>query len=250
MNITPPLVWDLLLAAVMGLTLWYSYRLGLLAALLNLLGTAAAFVLSAWASRPGAAWLYDRFVHQRVVDSVSQRLDAFSLGGLTADNLVGLGSLGPVRGALLPGLASLLEEAVPGLTFFSRQSSMETASAVLDEVGAGAQLAQAIARTAVQPVVTNILSIAVFFVLFSLTAFVVRLLVKLGRGVNHIPLVGGLNRLAGLGLGLLYAGLLAYALALGLALIAGLSRGKIPLLTTDILAETTLISRLIALRLR
>lgn len=251
MNLSPPLVWDILLVAVMAVTVWYSYRMGLLAALFNLLGTAAAFVLSAWASKPGAAWLYDRFVQQRMVEAVSRQIEDFSasLGGLSPDSLGGLADLGPVRQALLPALANMLEEAIPGLDFFSRQSSMDTANAVLDQVGAGTQLAQAIVRTAVEPVVTSILGIAVFFVLFTLAALAVRLLVKLGRGVNHIPLVGGLNRLAGLALGLLYAGLLAYALSLGLALAAGLSAGRIPWLTTGILEETILISRLIALRL-
>ena len=249
MELTVSIALDIILVVLMISIVYKSYRRGFLASLFNLLGTVVSYTLAAMFSRPISGWIYDSFIEERAVAAIEGKLAEVSVGGMTLDNLAGFAEIADFRDTLVRGIAGALEEVCPGLEFFSRSSSADTAASVLDQIRDGTAIAQAVADRAVEPAVINILSIGVFFVLFSVVMFVVRMLVRMGRGVNHVPLVGGLNRLAGLALGVVYAGMLGYVLSLGLALVAGLSGDAIPFLTIPILEDTHLISRLISLRL-
>ena len=88
----------------------------------------------------------------------------------------------------------------------------------------------AIAQVAVRPMVLTVLQTAVFFLVLFLAGIVVRVVVRMGQGVNRIPLVGGLNRMA------------------GLLLLAGLGGNRWEWLNSGILQDTILIRRFLSLR--
>ena len=76
----------------------------------------------------------------------------------------------------------------------------------------------------------------------------VRLLTGLALGVNHIPLVGGVNRLAGLLCGGVYALLVGYLVSAALVFLTGVSQNRWEYLNSGILRETWLIQGLLSLR--
>ncbi len=75
-----------------------------------------------------------------------------------------------------------------------------------------------------------------------------RVVVRMGQGVNRIPLIGGLNRMAGLLCGAVYALLLGYVISAGLLLLAGLGGNRWEWLNSGILQDTILIRRFLSLR--
>ena len=79
-------------------------------------------------------------------------------------------------------------------------------------------------------------------VLFVLLCMIVRwvfaLLVRMMRGVNLIPLVGGANRLLGLVLGLVTGAFDCWLLALLLWFAASITTGQIDWLTTGVLQRS------------
>ena len=246
MTFTVSMALDLILALLLVKVVYDCWRRGFLAVLLKLAGTVASYILAALLSRPVSVWIYHRFLETRVVEAIAQRLPD-AINDLTPGDLAALEGLAQFKETITEALAQAMESL--DLTFFSGVDSAGAAQSVVEKVESGTTAAQAIAEAAVQPAVITLLSIGVFFVLFSLVMILVRALVRMGRGVNHVPLVGGVNRLAGLGLGVIYAGVLGYLIALGLTLVAGISGGKIPFLTTAVLEDTTLIRWLIHLKL-
>lgn len=80
-----------------------------------------------------------------------------------------------------------------------------------------------------------------FLVIFSIISLVFRFLVSLGRGVNHIPVVGQLNQLLGLGVGVVKAAIEGYIAVLLLMLIVGLTKGSLDFLNYQVLEDTVLI---------
>ena len=231
---------DVLLLVLMMMVAYRSYKQGLIAALIKVIGTVASYVLAALFSGPISDWIYEKFLQRRIVQMVSDRLPSELQG--YADTLSGAGGyLGQIKGVITRALAENLENISPGLPFFTGRDSAAMAESVVEQVEGGASLAQAIADAAVRPMATFLLGIGVFFVILTVVMFLVRVFVRMGRGVNKVPLLGGVNRLGGLALGLLYAAAMGYALALGLALVTGITGNKIPFLTTHILEGTYLV---------
>ena len=119
---------------------------------------------------------------------------------------------------------------------------------LLDLLGPGMDPAHAVAQVAVRPLVLTVLEIAVFFLVLFAVGLVVRLLTGLALGVNHIPLVGGVNRLAGLLCGGVYALLVGYLVSAALVFLTGVSQNRWEYLNSGILRETWLIQGLLSLR--
>ena len=121
-------------------------------------------------------------------------------------------------------------------------NNTEAADAIFGKITEGYRtVAEAVTEVVVGPAVEFILRIVVFFVVFLLIMLVVRLLVSLGKGFNHVPLVGGVNRLLGLGLGLVHAAVVGYLITVALLLVIAVSGNKWEFLNYSVLEDTKLI---------
>ena len=105
----------------------------------------------------------------------------------------------------------------------------------------GSTLAEAVVDTVMAPVILFLIQAVCFLVIFSIISLVFRFLVSLGRGVNHIPVVGQLNQLLGLGVGVVKAAIEGYIAVLLLMLIVGLTKGSLDFLNYQVLEDTVLI---------
>lgn len=234
------LVLDLILVLFLIKTVYDCYRKGFLAVVIKVVGTVASFLLALTFSGPLSDWIYTRFLETTVVNTIAEKLPS-GVGGLTMDGIGGLDTLMQFKDTAAAYISQALESLNPAWTFFSPADGAATTDAVVTQVQNGLTIAQAVAESAVRPTVTALLSIICFFVLFTVIMFVVKLLVRVGRGANEIPLVGGVNRLAGIAIGVVYAGVLGYIISMGLALVAGITGGVIPFLTPQVLADTWVI---------
>ena len=242
MSIPMNILLDLALGLCLLSILYTSWRRGFVASFIRLVGTAAGFLLASFLSGPGSERLYGSLLEERVEQYVGDTL--LAPGSPLLEALAGLDQAGS---AAIQAVSGFLAQ--QGLDFYSPQDAGQMGTDILDRITqGGSDPAAAITQVAVKPLVMTVLETAIFFLLLFLTGILVRMAVRVGLGVNRIPLVGGMNRLAGLLCGAVYALLVGYVVSMGLLLLAGLGKNQWDHLNSDVLQETFLIRRFLELR--
>ena len=89
-----------------------------------------------------------------------------------------------------------------------------------------------------EPLFLPLVQVVLFVLLCLVVRWVFALLVRLLRGVNALPLLGGANRLLGLCLGLVTGALDCWLVALALGFAAGITAGKLDWLTPAALQQS------------
>ena len=242
MSIPMNILLDLALGLCLLSILYTSWRRGFVASCIRLVGTAAGFLLASFLSGPVSERLYGSLLEERVEQYVGDTL--LAPGSPLLEALAGLDQAGS---AAIQAVSGFLAQ--QGLDFYSPQDAGQMGTDILDRITqGGSDPAAAITQVAVKPLVMTVLETAIFFLLLFLTGILVRMAVRVGLGVNRIPLVGGMNRLAGLLCGAVYALLVGYVVSMGLLLLAGLGKNQWDHLNSDVLQETFLIRRFLELR--
>ncbi len=237
MDLPMNMILDVVLGLILLSILYTSWRRGFVASFVRLVGTAAGFLLASFLSRPAAERIYAGFLEEKVENYVSGTL--LAQGSPLLEALAGSAAIQAISGFL----------AEQGLDFYSSSDAGQMGQEIFSLIGEkGSDPASAIAQVAVRPMVLTVLQTAVFFLVLFLAGIVVRVVVRMGQGVNRIPLVGGLNRMAGLLCGAVYALLLGYVISAGLLLLAGLGGNRWEWLNSGILQDTILIRRFLSLR--
>ena len=242
MSIPMNILLDLALGLCLLSILYTSWRRVFVASFIRLVGTAAGFLLASFLSGPVSERLYGSLLEERVEQYVGDTL--LAPGSPLLEALAGLDQAGS---AAIQAVSGFLAQ--QGLDFYSPQDAGQMGTDILDRITqGGSDPAAAITQVAVKPLVMTVLETAIFFLLLFLTGILVRMAVRVGLGVNRIPLVGGMNRLAGLLCGAVYALLVGYVVSMGLLLLAGLGKNQWDHLNSDVLQETFLIRRFLELR--
>ena len=200
-------IYDLIFLAVFAFAAVASWQKGFLASLTELIGAVLGVGIAVWASRTLAPPIYDQFVSGSVSEKAETAL-AQSGGDLAA--------------------------AVQGMDFLP-ETVRETLAQLVQ--GAGNTLPDQI-TTALEPVVLPFVQVLLFVVLCMVVRWGFRLLVGLLRHVNGIPLLGGVNRLFGLAMGLVTGALDCWLLALLLWFIASVTAGSLEFLTLNVLDQS------------
>lgn len=235
MPIPMNIILDVALGLILLSILYNSWRRGFIVSLIRLAGTIAGFVLASFLKGPIAEWGYNTFLEERVEQYVSDAL--LSQGDAFSAALSGLDHAGSAAAQLLSGLL-----AERGLDFYSSQDAGQMGKEILGRITEkGMDPAAAIAQVAVRPLVMTILETAVFFLLLFVAGMLVRIIANVGLGINRIPVVGGLNRAAGLICGAAYALLVGYVVSSALVLLAGLGKNEWEFLNSAVLQKTVLV---------
>ena len=238
---------DLALGLILLSILYNSWRRGFVASFIRLAGTVASFLIASFLSRPLAERVYAIFLRERVEQYVSETLLAQGSPLLEALAGLDLGRLELAGGAASQAIAGFLSE--QGLDFYSAQDAGQMGRDICSRITEmGSDPVIAITQVAIKPLVMTVLETAFFFLLLFITGIAVRMAAQLGMGVNHIPLVGGMNRLAGLLCGAAYALLVGYVISSALLLLAGLGRNQWELINSSVLQNTVLIRHILELR--
>lgn len=200
-------IYDLLFLILYAYAAAASWRKGFLAGLTELIGAVLGVGVAVWASRTLAPPIYEQFVSGSVSEKVEAAV-AQSGGDLAA--------------------------AVQGMDFLPAAVRDTLAQLVQ---GVGDTLPEQI-TTALQPILLPFVQVLLFVVLCMVVRWVFRLLVGLLRHVNGVPLLGGVNRLFGLALGLVTGALDCWLLALLLWFLASVTAGSLEFLTFAILDKS------------
>lgn len=246
--VTPALFYDAAMLAVLVLIIWIGYRKGFVSMLLRTVGTVAAAVIAALASSPVSEWIYRSFFEARVTEYVSNQVENL-MNGLSDASLQAMASLETMQQTLVESISGILDATGLNISFFSGAGSTESlANSILDQIEQGVPAAEALAETAIEPAILMLLSMGVFLLSFLLLLIFVRVLAGIGKGINQVPVIGGVNRLLGFGLGVIYAGIIGYLLTLLLVFAAGLTGDSFRYFNTTVLQDTYLLSWFMGIR--
>lgn len=207
MSFTPALVYDCIFLIVFAFAAVKSWQKGFLAGLTELVGAVLGVGIAVWGSRTLAPDIYTRFFSDAVTAKVEQAV-AQSGGDMAA--------------------------AVQQLDFLP-EALRESAAAALQT--AGTQLPDKITAL-LEPLFLPLVQVVLFVLLCLIVRWAFALLVRLLRGVNAIPLLGGANRLLGLCLGLVTGALDCWLLALALWFVASVTTGKLDWLNISVLQRS------------
>lgn len=207
MSFSPALVYDFIFLAVFSFAAVKSWQKGFLAGLTELIGAVLGIGIASWGSRTLAPEVYLSFFS----DSVSTRVEqaVAQSGGDIAAAVQGLDFLPEsIRAALAAGLQTAADQ-LP-----------EKINALLE------------------PLFLPLVQVVLFVLLCVVVRWVFALLVRLLRGINGVPLVGGVNRLLGLALGLCTGALDCWLLALVLWFLVSVTAGGLDWLNTAVLQRS------------
>ncbi len=189
-----------------------AYRRGFLQSVVQTIGYIAASILAFWGSRVLSEAVYQLFFRDSLRGKLEEALIAASDSGDLAERLQ------KVAETLPQFLQNLLSSSGMGPDALAEQlhGSVEESAA---------QLSNVILETAIHPLLTMLLQGICFLILFSAAMVLVRCLVKLLRGVRHIPLVGTLNAVLGGVMGLIQAAVVWFVVAVAIDFIIALTGG-------------------------
>lgn len=212
------LILDGVLLVILAMVVWWYARRGFMAGLMQFVGNIASLLGALFLSQKVAPLLFERFLRGGFITRMEE--------AIARDGTVDVA-------ALLEQFAGFLPEQV-------QQKIIQSADELLS--AASPNLAQNLVAEVVEPLLTPIIAIVVFFVAFALCRFVVGFLVAVLTNMNKIPLVGGVNRLLGIGMGLL-AGLVdLYILLCAVWAVMVITGGNLPFLNEQVLAGSRIYS--------
>lgn len=207
MSFSPSFIYDLLFLAVFSFAAVKSWQKGFLAGLAELIGAVFGVGVAVWGSRTLAPGIYEKFLSDTVTEKVETAV-AQSGGDIAA--------------------------AVQGLDFLPDSLRTTLAEAIQT---AGGQLPEKV-TSLLEPVILPLVQVVLFVLLCVVVRWAFGLLIAVLRGINGVPLVGGVNQVLGLVLGLCTGALDCWLLALVLWFAASVTAGSLDWLNTAVLQRS------------
>lgn len=214
MSFSVGLIYDLVFAAILVITALHGRHQGLLAGLVGLVGAVLGVVGAVWAANWLAPVLYTDHIGVTVAQTVT-------------DALVNQGeNLPTVMEQYLGFLPKeVFDQVAQQLQIVLENSSADISRQVVD---------------ALEPIFLPLLQAVIFLVLCAVIRWVFRLLAKLLRHCNDLPIVGGVNQALGLVLGLVTGALDCWMLSLVLWGAASVTGGSLTWLSPEVLSGSFL----------
>ena len=207
MSFSPSFIYDLLFLAVFSFAAVKSWQKGFLAGLAELIGAVFGVGVAVWGSRTLAPGIYEKFLSDTVTEKVEAAV-AQSGGDIAA--------------------------AVQGLDFLPDSLRTTLTEAIQT---AGGQLPEKV-TSLLEPVILPLVQVVLFVLLCVVVRWAFGLLIAVLRGINGVPLVGGVNQVLGLVLGLCNGALDCWLLALVLWFLVSVTAGGLDWLNTAVLQRS------------
>lgn len=207
MSFSLSFIYDLLFLAVFSFAAVKSWQKGFLAGLAELIGAVFGVGVAVWGSRTLAPGIYEKFLSGTVTEKVEAAV-AQSGGDIAA--------------------------AVQGLDFLPDSLRTTLTEAIQT---AGGQLPEKV-TSLLEPVILPLVQVVLFVLLCVVVRWAFGLLIAVLRGINGVPLVGGVNQVLGLVLGLCTGALDCWLLALVLWFATSVTAGSLDWLNTAVLQRS------------
>lgn len=210
--------WDGLVLLILTLFVVKGVLKGALRSALSLLGVILTAYFSSILGKDLAAWLYDTFFKQSIINSVSDSINS-SIGQNTAD---------------------VIAQIVDNLPFISLLNpDLSNSATVVSAIESGSLTAANTVESVLSPIIIGFISILTTIFLFILISFAVRFLIRLILKVGKLPVLSQFNRILGGVLGLFSGTVIIMLLILILKLIAAFGSAN-QLLSDEVINSTYL----------
>lgn len=218
-TVSAGLVCDLICLGILLATALRYRRLGLLGGIVNLVGNLASLGAATFVSRKYAGVLFSGFLRPSIEKSIAETISSEGFDPLVIAEKYGSMLPKGIRERILEEVMECLDPSIP-------------------------HAAEAIVTQVVEPLILPLLSIVLFFVVYTVCRFLVSLLVTVLSGANHIPLAGGVNRSLGTIFGVVAGAVdifIFYCVAWSIMVITG---GKLPILDEALFAGSSVFALL------
>lgn len=217
-SIGPALILDVILIAVIVLTAFHYKKKGFVAGLLDLVGNLLALLVAWIASDRISPTVFENFFKQGLIEKITQTVQEQGTSGLTM---------------LVESFSSIL----PG------GMADEVTRSLQDILGSGApDLAVRIVDTILTPLIVPMITVVLFFIAFAVCKLVISMLVAVLTNINKIPVIGSVNELLGILVGVA-GGLLNVVLLLCLIwAVVAITNNNLPVLNNDMLSGSMMYS--------
>lgn len=217
-SIGPALILDVILIAVIVLTAFHYKKKGFVAGLLDLVGNLLALLVAWIASDRISPTVFENFFKQGLIEKITQTVQEQGTSGLTM---------------LVENFSSIL----PG------GMADEVTRSLQDILGSGApDLAVRIVDTILTPLIVPMITVVLFFIAFAVCKLVISMLVAVLTNINKIPVIGSVNELLGILVGVA-GGLLNVVLLLCLIwAVVAITNNNLPVLNNDMLSGSMMYS--------
>lgn len=176
---------------------------------MSLIGSVAGIIGGTYGTRVWAGGIYDKYVASHVTDVVADTLE--KTGGDLA-------------------------QAIHALTFLPQSIQQK----LIDTVSAASSNAVPQVVNALEPLFLPVIQAVVFLSVWIVVRVLCRMLGRVLRGINAIPLIGGLNRILGFAFGFVSGLLNCWIWSILLWVAANLTGGKLEFLTTATLNRSVI----------
>lgn len=217
-SIGPALILDVILIAMIVLTAFHYKKKGFVAGLLDLVGNLLALLVAWIASDRISPTVFENFFKQGLIEKITQTVQEQGTSGLTM---------------LVENFSSIL----PG------GMADEVTRSLQDILGSGApDLAVRIVDTILTPLIVPMITVVLFFIAFAVCKLVISMLVAVLTNINKIPVIGSVNELLGILVGVA-GGVLNVVLLLCLIwAVVAITNNNLPVLNHDMLSGSMMYS--------
>lgn len=217
-SIDPALILDVILIAVIVLTAFHYKKKGFVAGLLDLVGNLLALLVAWIASDRISPTVFENFFKQGLIEKITQTVQEQGISGLTM---------------LVENFSSIL----PG------GMADEVTRSLQEILGSGApDLAVRIVDTILTPLIVPMITVVLFFIAFAVCKLVISMLVAVLTNINKIPVIGSVNELLGILVGVA-GGVLNVVLLLCLIwAVVAITNNNLPVLNHDMLSGSMMYS--------
>ena len=226
---------DVVLIIMAVSIIWRCWSLGLVAALISLVGKAVAYVTAIVLSTPIATALYHQFFRAMTLDYVSNKLAEQGVGA-SMDIVNKAMELEEAKIELIAMIEQVMESAGLGAMMDVSEKSEDFISKITT---GNLSMAESLVDTFIQPLAIIVVRIFVFSIIFTMVSIVVGVIFKMGRKVNRIPIIGGVNHILGGAIGVVGAIMITYIVVMCLALLATVTNGTMAWISWSVLDQTT-----------
>ena len=217
-SIGPALILDVILIAVIVLTAFHYKKKGFVAGLLDLVGNLLALLVAWIASDRISPTVFENFFKQGLIEKITQTVQEQGTSGLTM---------------LVENFSSILPGGMAG----------EVTRSLQEILGSGApDLAVRIVDTILTPLIVPMITVVLFFIAFAVCKLVISMLVAVLTNINKIPVIGSVNELLGILVGVA-GGVLNVVLLLCLIwAVVAITNNNLPVLNHDMLSGSMMYS--------
>lgn len=170
-------------------------------------------------------------------------IEKIILSSVISDNILKGTAFGAVNGAIesmAKSLPSFMSEIADSLV--TKEKLNDVVISIID--ADTNDYASAITDNVIKPVVLVPMRALIFAVLFVIILFVLNLLAKMLKGINKIPLIGGINKILGAAAGFVQGAIVVFLVCIFVQVVVALSGNELIFLNTMTINESFLFKKI------